>query len=124
MYRTETHSPHAFQEEPLTFQLEGHYSRGNGVHWTGSVCTPLGSHPIKSTVSWVLACQVHCCPTLCSDKPGAQVPALWNSQDAVLRGAAQGATMVIPVCTQDVGRRELKEGPHTYPFLLSIFLFS
>lgn len=25
---------------------------------------------------------------------------------------------------RDVGRQELKEGPNTYPFLLSIFLFS
>lgn len=42
------------------------------VHWTGSVRTPLGSHPIKSTASWVLACQVHWPLPRC--KPEALVP--------------------------------------------------
>lgn len=71
-------------------------------------------------------------PVLCSGKPEAQVP-LRNSRDVaqdgqwldscgVLRGAAQGATVVIPfpVCAQGMGRRELKEGQtHVLPCCLS-----
>lgn len=70
----------------------------------------------------------HCCPTLCSDKPEAQVPTLCSSQhvaqDEQWLDKLWGCSMVIPVCAQDVGRQELKEGPSTRPFLLSIFLFS
>lgn len=117
----------------MTFQPEGHYSRGNGVHWTGSVHTPLGSHPIKSTASWVPACQVHwplpCCVqgSLKLRYPSVTVGMLLRTDNdltgcGVLRGAAQGATMVIlfPVCAQGVGRRELKEGQaHVPPCCLS-----
>lgn len=136
MFRTETHSPHAFQEEPLTFQPERHYSRGNGVQWTGSVHTPLGSHPIKSTVSWVLACQVHW-PLRCCVQTNLKLkcPPLCNSQDVArdeqwldkLWECSEGQPRELPWSSQyaqDVGRQELKEGPDTYPFLLSIFLFS
>lgn len=65
----------------MTFQPEGHCSRGSGVHRTVCPLDLLGSHPIKST-AFLGPCMPDALasPMLCSGKHDAQVP-LRLSQD-------------------------------------------